>query len=475
MSNKQKQVKKVVPDVKITKLGTEEKKPTIEQVAKTEVQSISGVNHGMSADTFARLGCLIQARYVEGNNLGKKYPSQFINTMNDYADVCVIGALVLASEEAKSRGGSLQLLLPPDKVQTIINAANSIGICLPEAKMIESKNGKETAVQAQLDFKDAKVPEAIEKAAKEQINATEVIELDPKKIDSLDNLYKAGSAILSDNKRGTFAKRVADAIDLYKTYYIAHAKTTEEKAAIDNKTIDEWINELIHTSNGNVIMKCLGTGMYTSVATTHCPIGAFLLLRKNVMDDKGNPIWTDQSIALAVRALVTNAAKDRIESMIDANGKPKEGAITDLKQDVRLTYLDTFSEDIITKVMDSAERKKDSSLKQIYGLALANFANGETTKTVSPEMQGVIKNKIGATANLFRPFDSQFSNYPSSLDSTEDSLTSLNSKMSKELTSFANPEKAEKKEDAKATPEPVQEKKEVKLKTKENSANPKKN
>ena len=193
------------------------------------------------------------------------------------------------------------------------------------------------------------------------------------------------------------------------------------------------------------------------------------------MDDKRNPIWTDQSIALAVSALVTNAAKDRIESMIDANGKPKEGAITDLKQDVNLTYLDTFSENIITKVMSSAEREKDSSLKQIYGLALANFVNGETTKTVSPEMQNVIKNKIGATANLFRPFDSQFSNYPSSLDSTEDSLASLQSKVSKELTSFANPEKAEKKEDAKATPEPVQEKKEVKFKTKEKTDNPKKN
>ena len=134
------------------------------------------------------------------------------------------------------------------------------------------------------------------------------------------------------------------------------------------------------------------------------------------MDEKKVPIWTDESIALAVNSLTELAAKDIISEMIDAQGKPKPGAITDIKDDNNLNYLHFFSEGVIKDVMNPEKRAADSNIKNIYGLALANYFDNTTSKSVTADMQGVIENKIGQVANLFRPVEAQFENYTTPID-----------------------------------------------------------
>lgn len=421
MSKNKKKVTVDPKNIQVNNASAQEKIDPINlgEIESTEKINQSNGNTAFSADTATRLGCLLQERYVNGNNMGKKYPQEFLNVMNDYVDVCAVSALVLATEEARARGGSLKLLFPESKMPMLVAAANSVGIVLPTARLIESNENKEGR-QLEIDFNEAKIPENISEAAKKEIAAqasNSKIELDPTKIVSIEQLHDSASSILSDSSRGTFAKRITDAIELYQKYYIHEAGNDAKKISeISDKPIDEWLEELVNTTDSSTMMKCLGTGMYTSVATTHCPIGAFLLLRKNLMDKDRKPAWTDESIVLAVKCLVEMAAKDRMKTMIDADGKPKPNAITRLEDDTNLTFLTNFEESIIDRVMDPEQRKNDSFVKQIFGLALANYFVDKTSREAGKDMNDIIANKIGAIANMFRPFDAKFSNYPTSTE-----------------------------------------------------------
>lgn len=397
---------------------------TVKEDANKAVSTVrvsDNVPGSVTSATLVGWATLAQDRYVHGNNMGKQYPREFLEAVNDQIDVCAMGALILASEEAKAKGGTLKLLFPEDKLPNILNAAASIGIAIPTVHMIESKDEKGVK-QLTLPFDEAEVPADIKTEAKKEIQKkaeaeVKPIELDPKKFASDDDLYKAGSFILTDNSKGQFAKRVAAAIDLFKTYRLLQCgNDTAKKEAVENKSISDWLDELITKSDNGVVLKCLARGMYTSLSVTHCPIGAFLLLRKNLMDEKKVPIWTDESIALAVNSLTELAAKDIISEMIDAQGKPKPGAITDIKDDNNLNYLHFFSEDVIKDVMNPEKRAADSNIKNIYGLALANYFDNTTSKSVTADMQGVIENKIGQVANLFRPVEAQFENYTTPID-----------------------------------------------------------
>ena len=425
--NKSKLKNTVDPNNIAVKPGKETKttvdnKINLSTIESNEKIQQTGSNTSFSADSATRLGCLLQERYVNGNNMGKKYPSEFLNVMNEYVDVCAITAIVLATEEAKARGGSLKLLFPEEKMPLLVEAANSIGIKLPLGKLIESTTNKE-GKQLEIDFTKAEVPTNILDAAKKEVASrvsNSKTELDASKIVSIDQLHESASAILSDSSRGSFAKRITDAVDLYQKYYIKAAGTDAKKISeISDKPINEWLEELINTTNSSTMMKCLGTGMYTSVATTHCPIGAFLLLRRNLMDTNHKTAWTDESIVLAVKCLVEMAAKDRMKTMIDANGQPKPNAITRLEDDTNLVYLTNFEESIINRIMDPEERKNDSFVKQIFGLTLANYFIDKSSRKVDGSMNDMIANKIGAIANMFRPFDGKFSNYPSSTEEKE--------------------------------------------------------
>lgn len=388
------------------------------ETAKENCVAPSMVGNGVTCDTLTRLGTLMQDRYVNGNNMGKKYPAQFIDFMNNQVDVCVIGAIILANEEAVSKGGKLQLLFPEEKLPEVISAAASIGIILPEVKVLENKEDNGVK-QLKLDFSKAEVPLNIVEEAKKEVAAKAIslpIEMDPKKIKDEDELHKAANSILTNSLGGQFAKRVASAIDLLKQYRIVQCNGNLDKIeAVENKTIDSWLKELVDTVDNGVVLKCLASGMYTSLVATHCPIGAFLLLRKNLLTDNGTPtktpIWTEQSIALAVSTLIEMAAKNRIADMVDADGKPKEGAIVDIKDDKNLDYVHFFNESVISDIMDEKKRAIDAGLKNIYGLALANYYDAVTSKMADVNVQENIRHKIGVIANLFHPFDSKFKEF----------------------------------------------------------------
>lgn len=371
-------------------------------------------SNGTSADTMTRLGCLLQERYVNGNNGGKAYPKPFLVAMNDAIDGLAIGALVKLHEEGKAQGGTLQIVFPEAKLPALLSAAKEIGIDFNNAKMLPGKTDS-GETQLSLDFNDAKIPDNISKAAKAEIaNASEIIETDITKMKGVEELHKAINYILADNTKSV-SIRMVEAVDLCKSYHLHKANNdSKKKLDIENKNINEWLEEIAAISNTSLLITSLASGMYANLCTTKSPFASFLLLRKNLMDKETKaPVWADESIAIAVRTLTELAAKDRIKMSIDVNGNPKEGAITDLKDDVNLPRLTAFEESVIDGVINSDLRKEDDGLKKIYGLMLANYFDGTTSKEATADIVPAMKERLGYIGNLFRPFDAKWNNYPS--------------------------------------------------------------
>lgn len=446
------EVVKEQPKTDVEKPATDKKKDSkethtnaVQQIneaqKKINGQQFSG--NAFSADSMTRLGCLMQDRYVNGNNLGKQYPNEFLNAVNDYIDVCVVGALVFATEEARSRGGKFKMIFSQEKLEPLRAAATSIGITLPDAKLLPTNDNKE-GTQLEMDFSGDgfKLPNNIKEAAEKEVKtvkeaAKKEVNLDPKKMKDSNELKEAVNYILADSSLGSFAKRLATAVGTYVQYYINDAHDNAERVTeLANRPVNEWIEQIFGECDGNIIVKCLGAGMYSSIARTHCPIGAFLLLRKNLMDGNNKPIWANESIALAVNGLVKIAAEENLKIQVNATGKPKSNAITDIKDDKNLDYLTNFEESVIDDIMNPDVRKENPEMKTIYGLVLANFFKGYTTKTISQAdvYKDAIRNRLGAIANLFRPVDAKFNNFTESLDAEENEIENTKTDPVKEKT-----------------------------------------
>ena len=378
---------------KIPTFIPEEVKDKEMEHAKTLAKSIpvaTSKGNNSSFDAKAMLLHSMTTRYHNNEDLHKNYPELF-NDLNRSMDVITLLALVDLRQEIVERNASKQLLLTvsADQVLPLQNMASLLGIELSPTKALPNKED-----QLQIDFKEAKVPEELTKDAGKPVD--EKPELDPKKVKTADEVKAALEYLLRSHK--DTATALVNTVEWYRTMRMTNEEDANKKLAMDEKTVEEWINEILSIANPTSLMCGLGRAIYLYNSQLGSPIFSHAILHHHI----SKAGWSEDQIASAHKALIQENVRMKLKS--DKNIKPEEDkGLKAVLGTLGSEYIDKLFNDANVDLSTVAEDKKNEmenakkDAKKILGVVRTNYFDKEHVPTTD-EMRMC----VGQIINLYR-------------------------------------------------------------------------
>lgn len=384
----------------------------------------------LSLDGQVRLLDLASRRFVENPNAEGKYGKEFVDSMDR---LTAAGIVAVFADVAANDTSQFAYVINKSCYPALVSAANSIGVTLPDVKLLAApvdKNGtvNENAVVVKTD--QIKVSEETKTQAKEEKNIAEQgaagkLELDPEKVAHMgeEDLNKALKFILIDNLKKNKSPKNAliETVEFMQKYRLELANQAENAGEARQKAFERSMYEILKDAfehvKPTIHLKGIGVGMHAIMTETGSVLPAFLILRGHMTDKgKDKPDWDDQSIADATRALIEIIANDRIENAkalletLDPKEKDAKARKAGYEREIKdneniLNELSNVSFDFLDKDNEDVHKAFGRILQQYYKDVDVNERPLYENLEANLRMQG------GIILNLFRAPGNKHQNY----------------------------------------------------------------
>lgn len=340
--------------------------------------------------------------------------------------IVAAGVVAAIADEAVYGNSTFSAVLNHTMYPQLLVAAKDMGITLPNVKALPvDENGNVT-----VDSKEVKVSkEAKEKLTEEHAIEDEKPELDPVKVASMseEDLKKALQYLLIVGPKKTNIKNtLVSVVDFMRTYRMTMADKAENSAEVklkyDDYTVDQWLMDAFSYVKPTFLLHGIGRGLITMASLDKSPISSFCILRKTLSDpETGQPVWDEQSIADAVKAIIylvaNNAIADEQKNLdaLDKKAKDYKDVSEKYKNSIQhykdiLGYVTNPDPEIVNSLIEKMDKDKDPVAIKIYGRIKDQYYPN-SARSGFKNMDYNIVQHAGIICNMFKPFADQDETY----------------------------------------------------------------
>lgn len=336
--------------------------------------------------------------------------------------IVAAGVVAAIADEAVYGNSTFSAVLNHTMYPQLVVAAKDMGIALPNIKALPvDENGNVT-----VDSKEVKVSkEAKEKLTEEHAIEDEKPELDPVKVASMseEDLKKALQYLLIVGPKKTNIKNtLVSVVDFMRTYRMTAENAAEAKLKYDDYTVDQWLMDAFSYVKPTFLLHGIGRGLITMASLDKSPISSFCILRKTLSDpETGQPVWDEQSIADAVKAIIylvaNNAIADEQKNLdaLDKKAKDYKDVSEKYKNSIQhykdiLGYVTNPDPEIISSLIEKMDKDKDPVAIKIYGRIKDQYYPN-SARGGFKNMDYNIVQHAGIICNMFKPLADQDETY----------------------------------------------------------------
>lgn len=417
----------VVETVQTEVVNEEGTKKTVETIAAGKGSA------SLSLDGQVRLLDLASRRFVENPNAEGKYGKEFVDSMDR---LTAAGIVAVFADVAANDTSQFAYVINKSCYPALVAAANSIGVTLPDVKLLAApvdKNGNVNENAVVVKTEQIKVSEETKTQAKEEKKIAEQgasgkIELDPKKVAHMseEDLKNALTYILITNLKQHKSPKNAliETVDFMQAYRLELAEQAENAGEAKEKIAERSMYEILQDAfkyvKPTIHLKGIGVGMRDKMVDSGSVLGAFLILR-NHMTDKGadKPDWDDQSIADATRILIEIVAQERVDenkerlASLDTKDKDYKTKKSCYEREIK------ENEDILNELSNVSFNVLESDSKSIandFGRIIEQYFKDVdlAERPRYDNLEANIKMQAGIILNLFRAPGNKNQNYDES-------------------------------------------------------------
>lgn len=380
-----------------------------EEAVKTLAKSIGAPSgsYVSSTDAKAMLSFVGHQRFTNNEELKKNFPEQY-NAINQAINaVWFLGMLGVQQELAGMQAdGKLQLIVAPEQVMPLQEMAEMFGVKLASPKALPGATDGQLAIP--FSAQETVVPEELKDS---KLTKLEVPETDIEKVGSdHEKICNALEYLLRKDRNIVIS--LIDTIEWYRKLCINNATSTDEKLKLDNRQIDEWINEIFHLVPVAGLMKGIGRAVYLYTKKEGSPVSAHCIVHGAV------PSVTEDEIVRIVRTFIQENFRYNLEDKIDVNGNViktekienpvDDKAIQATMGVIGVDYVDKLMHDYTCSVPENATDEQLVEIKmardgarKIISLIRANYYPGKI-----PPTNEQLRFAIGKIINAYRsPMD----------------------------------------------------------------------
>lgn len=417
----------VVETVQTEVVNDEGTKKTVETIAAGKGSA------SLSLDGQVRLLDLASRRFVENPNAEGKYGKEFVDSMDR---LTAAGIVAVFADVAANDTSQFAYVINKSCYPALVSAANSIGVTLPDVKLLAApvdKNGNVNDNAVVVKTEQIKVSEETKNQAQEEKKIAEQgaagkLELDPKKVAHMgeEDLKNALIYILVTNlkKHKSPKNALIETVDFMQAYRLELAEQAENAGEAKEKIAERSMYEILQDAfkyvKPTIHLKGIGVGMRDKMVDSGSVLGAFLILR-NHMTDKGadKPDWDDQSIADATRILIEIVAQERVDenkerlASLDTKDKDYKTKKSCYEREIK------ENEDILNELSNVSFNVLESDSKSIandFGRIIEQYFKDVDVaeRPRYDNLEANIKMKAGIILNLFRAPGNKNQNYDES-------------------------------------------------------------
>jgi len=343
--------------------------------------------------------------------------------------IVAAGVVAALADEAVYGDSTFSAVLNHTMYPQLVVVAKDMGITLPNVKSLEAKPDGTVKV----DSSQIKVS----KTAKEQIVEEHTVEdekpeLDPVKVAAMseDDLKKALQYLLIVGpKKSNIKQTLTSVVDFMRTYRMTLAdkaeNAAEAKLKFDDYTVDQWLMDAFTYVKPTFLLHGIGRGLITMASLDKSPISSFCILRKSLTDpETKQPVWDDQSIADATKAIIylvaNNCISDEQKNLDALDKKAKDYKEVSKKyqdsiqhyKDI-LGYVSNPDPEIITSFVQKMDKDKDPGAIKIYGRIKDQYYP-EKARGGFKNIDYNITQLAGIICNMFKPIADRNTDYSTS-------------------------------------------------------------
>ena len=379
------------------------------EAVKTLAKSIGAPTGSSTSSTDAKamLSFVGHQRFTNNEELKKNFPEQY-NAINQAINaVWFLGMLGVQQEMIGMQAeGKLQLIVSPEQIMPLQEMATMFGVKLASPRALPGATDGQLAIP--FGPQETIIPEELKDP---KLAKLEVPETDIEKVGSDHEKICSALEYLLRKDRNIVISLI-DTIEWYRKLCINNASTTDEKLKIDNRRIDEWINEIFHLVPVAGLMKGIGRAVYLYTKKENSPVSAHCIVHGAV------PTVTDDEVVLIVRTFIQENFRYNLEDKIDANGNviktekienpADDKAIQATMGVIGVDYVDKLMHDYTCSVPEGATDEQLAEIKiardsarKVISLVRANYYPGKI-----PPTNEQLRFAVGKIINYYRsPMD----------------------------------------------------------------------
>lgn len=345
----------------------------------TTKNMVGRVNSSLDANHRVDLLNLADDIFRKDPDAERKFTLEIRDSVNAIVAAGVVAAL---ADESVYGTSTFSAVLNHAMYPQLLIAAKEMGVTLPNVKSLPV-NEKEEVILESDKIKVSK--DAKKKLQEEHAIEEEKPELDPVKVADMgeEALKKALQYLLIVGPKKTNIKNtLVGVVDFMRTYRMTMAdkaeNVAEAKLKYDGYTVDKWLMDAFSYVKPTFLLHGIGRGLITMASLAKSPVSSFCILRRTLTDPETNkPVWDDQSIADAVKAIVylvaSNAIADEQKNLdaLDKKAKDYKDVSEKYKTSIDhykkiLEYVSNPDFDVISTLVQKMDDEKDPTATKIF-------------------------------------------------------------------------------------------------------------
>ena len=369
----------VVETVEETKTQKENPEEKVNPTNITTKNMVGRVNSSLDANHRVDLLNLADDIFRKDPDAERKFTLEIRDSVNAIVAAGVVAAL---ADESVYGTSTFSAVLNHAMYPQLVIAAKEMGVTLPNVKALPVNEKDEVIVESDKIkvSKDAK-----KKLQEEHAIEDKKPELDPVKVADMgeEALKEALQYLLIVGPKKTNIKNtLVSVVDFMRTYRMTMAdkaeNVAEAKLKYDGYTVDKWLMDAFSYVKPTFLLHGIGRGLITMASLAKSPVSSFCILRRTLTDPETNkPVWDDQSIADAVKAIIylvaSNAIADEQKNLeaLDKKAKDYKEVSEKYKNSIDhykkiLEYVSNPDFDVINTMIQKMDDEKDPTATKLF-------------------------------------------------------------------------------------------------------------
>lgn len=369
----------VVETVEETKTQKENPEEKVNTTNITTKNMVGRVNSSLDANHRVDLLNLADDIFRKDPDAERKFTLEIRDSVNAIVAAGVVAAL---ADESVYGTSTFSAVLNHAMYPQLVIAAKEMGVTLPNVKALPVNEKDEVIVESDKIkvSKDAK-----KKLQEEHAIEEKKPELDPVKVADMgeEALKEALQYLLIVGPKKTNIKNtLVNVVDFMRTYRMTMAdkaeNVAEAKLKYDGYTVDKWLMDAFSYVKPTFLLHGIGRGLITMASLAKSPVSSFCILRRTLTDPETNkPVWDDQSIADAVKAIIylvaSNAIADEQKNLdaLDKKAKDYKEVSEKYKNSIDhykkiLEYVSNPDFDVINTMIQKMDDEKDPTATKLF-------------------------------------------------------------------------------------------------------------